>query len=505
MFKTTDLHNKSKDHEKLRDLITERETSLYGNLSENLNLLAELTDDPVIAHALKDKGATLLTKMSESKVKEEYLIYEKGLTELLKSIDLFDLKNNPENLNVKSLSVPFDYKTIKINSLLTVFENLANQISSEFSLSEVQTKQTLLENIVVQIAGLKKGLESIHLSAIELQKINDLEQALLNIFNAETPARFDQEKILFQSIYLEFINQYAPMSLLRNTQMHYLTTLMQQNMSLFQETRLSYLKNISSKATIARDALWITAGVGLITASLAVPGSSSVALALGAVTAGYGIMDSAREINEQVMEHHHENLLKKTENTSPQPSVSFFKKIPKIIGSMSVGISMVLGIAGLFSFAFPPAAPFIMGAVALTATLVVGGLYIRKRVKERQTLNKALDFQQSLLQENERNALPPIERLILTEEELEKKTPPHFDSTLLIETALHDGNTTLAHKSLETIHENLNKEIFLEQHPVTETKIFSEKEIKTENHKKSEEEDDNEGEGSTEQEPFRHP
>jgi hypothetical protein len=363
--------------------LSQLENASCENMLDTLDYLAEyLSDNGQISkqwlEVFKSSALLHVKNMLQAKSVEEFKSYEQGLQEVLATL------STPTSVD--------HLKMLRINNCLTTLQDMAGALTADILRLDDNKKRDLVNKWSEKWARLVDKI-----TGAERATLMELEMELLGVMDAKTEADFFARKQKLEHRIL--VNPYYMH--LQDAHLKVLTNICQTNLQTFAETRLDYLKQVTSKATMLQDALWITAGIGLTVAGLAVT-SGTAAVVLGAAGAGYGIIDFAKESREKILNHglpeigkqeiqHYstrtQNLLR--EEQKPASRFTLSEKVQEKLGYSLTTLGAVIAVAGLASAVFPPAAPFIMGAVALVATVAGIALYVNKVWQQRKKLKIA--------------------------------------------------------------------------------------------------------------------
>lgn len=306
--------------------------------------------------------------------------------------------------------------------------SLTDEIN-QFNNDIVQLEQQSCENILTAIQHAYDIVEgnSKHSSAIEI--INAwLTSMLKGMVNAQTL----EELHAYQTSFKEALQHLSETSISK-----ILIDACLKNIDALFTIRSTYLSKLSSHANIAKNFGWIALGAVCIIVGVLIPPIEIVVISLGIVGYVYGAIDFAKEAAESLSKkelpklgqrdtHQFNTTIKnliEPHRKTPSESISLFqttkKKIIKTAGLMASAIGLTSGGAALLialpsiAAIFPPALPFILAGIGLTAAVIAGGMYIRKLYQERQevkqTINKQIEISNQFKHKLSKNKLTTSE------------------------------------------------------------------------------------------------
>lgn len=201
------------------------------------------------------------------------------------------------------------------------------------------------------------------------------------------------------------------------------------------------LQKISGHASIAKNAGWMILGAALIVVGIVIPPIEIAVISIGVIGLAYGVIDYAKEAATRYIENRFPKLGKRQTSavidpirklTTPTPNTKIsknsYKKTFKVAGLIASSIGLVSGFAGLLlvlpglAALFPPALPFVLAGIGLSAAIGAGAIYAHKLYSERKALKVAQAQQQQIEQTAQR--------------QLEQIENQKLDSTALMEKEL---------------------------------------------------------------------
>lgn len=222
----------------------------------------------------------------------------------------------------------------------------------------------------------------------------------------------------------------------KNTHSNYaeisqLTGICLANLNNLETVRISYLENLSSYASHAKNFGWILLGAALIVVGFVVPPVAIVLVSLGVAGLAYGIVDFAKEASTQYMENRLPKLGKKPATdtiTGKNHSKKSQNKVFKIAALTASSIGLLSGFAAAIivipalAALFPPALPIVLGVIGLTAATLAAGVYAHQVYREYKKF-QTVKIEQQAIQ-------------AAAEQKLAEVAKNELDSTALLEKAM---------------------------------------------------------------------
>lgn len=269
------------------------------------------------------------------------------------------------------------------------------------------------------------------------------------------------------------------------SEIYKLINLCEKNANILADVRSNYLEKISGHASIAKNAGWMVLGAALIVVGIVIPPIEIVAISIGMIGLGYGVIDYAKEAATSYMENRFPKLGKRQSSTvtepirkltTPTPNTetpkNSYKKTFKVAGLITSSIGLISGFAGLLvvlpglAALFPPALPFVLAGIGLAAAIGAGAIYAHKLYSERKAL-KVAQAQQQQIEQTAQTQLEQIENQKL-------------DSTALMEKELSGAkeHEQLSHQQEEILEDKLKHmdETFSESEDTSTASVSDEEE-----------------------------